>query len=84
MLGYITREDALAAGLTHEGTLFGVPAWFAGAGENDEGNFMATPKFKPLGIWTLFADSLYDIAECFLPAGRVLESPIRITGEIAP
>jgi hypothetical protein len=82
MLGYISKADALDAGLTHEGTLFGVPAWFASAEENAEGNFMATPKFKPLVIWTLFADSLYDIAELFLPAGQVLESPIRVTGRV--
>lgn len=79
---YITKERALEAGLTHEGTLYGVPAWFADDGNGETS--MATPKFLPLQAWCYLADKAFDLAACFMPATCVLESPITITGRIEP
>ena len=77
---YITEAHARDAGLTHKGTLFGVPAWFAGDGD---GEFcMATPKMPILHLWCWLADKCFDIAADFTPADMVLVSPIMISGRI--
>lgn len=77
---YITKAGALAAGLTHEGTLFGVPAWFADDGSGDIS--MATPKFVPLRAWCWLADQACELATYFMRADQVLASPITVTGRI--
>lgn len=79
---YITREEARTAGYTHEGTLYGVPAWFLGDGMTEGEYFLATPKFMPLERWTLFCEWLYDQLEYLVPAGVELTSFIRVTGPI--
>jgi hypothetical protein len=76
---YITRNMAKEAGLTHEGTLFGVPAWFAG--ENDEVS-IATPKVPILHVWCWLADSAYEILSYFISSDEVIESPIKINNRI--
>lgn len=77
---YITREMAKGAGLTHEGTLFGVPAWFDDS--DDEDLFMATPKIPLLHAWCWLADKFYAFGSMLIPADAVLRSPIRITNKI--
>ncbi|WOH61920.1 hypothetical protein [Bradyrhizobium sp. BWC-3-1] len=77
---YITKARALAVGLTHEGTLFGVPAWFADV--SDERVGAATPKAPLLNAWCWLADKSFDLAAYFIPAGRVLVSPIHVKGRI--
>lgn len=72
---YITKREALAAGLTHEGKLFGMPAWF---GEDNGQICMATPKVPILHIWCMFCDALYELASYFLHGHNVLRSPIHI------
>jgi hypothetical protein len=72
---YITKQEAIASGLTHEGTLYGVPAWF---GEDDGHICMATPKIPALTLWCLFADACYELASYFLKGHQVLHSPIHI------
>lgn len=72
---YITKRQALAAGLTHEGTLFGVPAYF----ESSDGDIvMGTPKVPILHLWCALCDSLYELASYFLHGHHVLISPIYI------
>jgi hypothetical protein len=79
---YISKKAALAGGLTHEGTLFGVPAWFAG---DDDGEIcMATPKFVPFHAWCWLADKAYGIASYFMSSDSVLVSPIDVIRKIAP
>ncbi len=77
---YITRATALDAGLTHEGTLFGVPAWFDG--DDDERISMATPKIPVLHLWCMLCDSLYEMASRFFSEDFVLVSPITVTRRI--
>jgi hypothetical protein len=77
---YIGRATAKAAGLTHEGTLFGVPAWFAG---DDDGELsMATPKVPLLHAWCWLADKFYAFGAMLIPADAELRSPIHITNRI--
>ena len=76
---YITRAAALDAGLTHEGTLFGVPAWFDGDGDYVS---MATPKLPILHAWCWLADKCFDLATYFMSADAVLESPISVKRRI--
>lgn len=77
---YITKKRALAVGLTHEGTLFGVPAWFAG---DDQGDIaMATPKAPVLHAWCKLADLFMEGLSYFTPADHVLVSPIHVKGRI--
>lgn len=82
---YITRARALELGATHEGTLFGVSAWFFG---DDEDAPVCGPKVPALVLWTLFADAAYETATFFLPADQFIEAPIRITrripGQVGP
>jgi hypothetical protein len=77
---YITKTRALKSGLTHEGTLFGVPAWFAG---DDDGEVaMATPKIPALHAWCWLADKCFELASYVTPADMVLVSPITIKNRI--
>lgn len=77
---YITKARALESGLTHEGRLFGVPAWFDG---DDDGEVsMATPKIPALHLWCMLVDGLMEAASYLIPADAVLVSPITITGRI--
>lgn len=73
---YLPRSAAIAYGMTHEGTLFGVPAWVA-VGEHDN-EFMAAPKVPILQLWTLLADATLEALTYLLPADRSIEAPIRI------
>lgn len=74
---YITAASAKESGLTHEGTLFGVPAWFDG---DDDGEIaMATPKIPVLHAWCMLADFAYGVAAYFMPSHAILKSPISIT-----
>ncbi len=75
---YINRIDALMMGCTHEGTLFGVPAWFDSADPESE----SIPKFTPFYYWCNFADWCYDMAALFLSDHQTLSSPIYVTGPI--
>lgn len=77
---YITEARARESGLTHRGTLFGVPAWFAGDVNGDV--CMATPKAPLLHAWCWLCDKAYDMAASLTPAGMVLASPITIRGRI--
>jgi hypothetical protein len=77
---YITKARALESGLTHEGRLFGVPAWFDG--ESDAAVAIATPKIPALHAWCMLGDCLMELASYVLPADAVLASPITITGRI--
>lgn len=78
---YITRATAKAVGLTHEGTLYGVPAWFEGDDADSEVT-MATPKVPLLHAWCWLADLFYEFGSMLIPADAVLRAPIRITGPI--
>lgn len=78
---YFSIEDAKACGLTHEGRLFGVPAWMRCS--NDE--FMAVPKFVPFNAWTLFCDWAFDVAAdllCNRSTGPMV-APIHVGRSIA-
>lgn len=79
---YINKEAAIAAGATHEGTLFGVPAWFIG--DEDDGPVMAVPKFTPFELWCWLADKAFGLAAYFTPSDKILVSPINIKRRIAP
>lgn len=77
---YITRDLAKECGLSHEGTLFGVPAWFDG--DVDDDMFIATPKIPALHAWCWLADKFYEFGAYLIPADAVLRSPISITNRI--
>lgn len=77
---YISKQDALDAGLTHEGSLYGVPAWFAGVGDDEI--FLATPKIPLLHAWCWLGEKLLDFGAFFISADYVLVSPINVKGPI--
>lgn len=79
---YITRAQALAFGFTHEGTLFGVPAWMRDG--DSVHDCYACPKVPVLQAWALFADSLYEFASWFMWEDQSLQTPIHIIGPIKP
>lgn len=80
-MSYITKKEAIEMGFTHEGRLFGVPAWFRGDCEGAE-FATAVPKFIPLTLWCWLADKAFELAANFIPHDKTLVSPIRVTGRI--
>lgn len=77
---YITEARAREVGLTHKGTLYGVPAWFAG---NDDGDICrAVPKAPILLAWCWLAGKLLDVFVDLTPEDMVIMSAITITGRI--
>jgi hypothetical protein len=72
---YITKAQAIDSGLTHEGKLFGVPAYFG----TDYGNAVtAVPKVPILQLYCLLCDALFELASYFLRGHHVLTTPIKI------
>ena len=78
---FFSLQDAKRVGMTHEGTLFGVPAWMT----NDDECVMAVPKFVPFNAWTLFASFLFDVAADILCNRNTgpLVCPIKVGRSIA-
>jgi hypothetical protein len=71
---FITRADALAYGLTHEGTLFGLPV-FLGDVDNPTG-FLAVPKIPILVVWTLLCTKMFEFFAHFVDEDTVIKTPM--------
>lgn len=71
---YITEKQALAAGMTHHGRIYGVPAWVC---ETADG-VVGAPKLVPLVVWCWLVDWLYEAAAWLMPADRYIEAPLRV------
>lgn len=78
---WVTKENAKALGMTHEGTLYGVDVWLWFNPEDDN-RFDAAAKFIPAVLWIKFCNFMYDSAEWFIPEGYELHTPITVGGEI--
>ncbi|MFL6141722.1 MAG: hypothetical protein ACJ72N_07605 [Labedaea sp.] len=76
----ITKQEAIRAGFTHEGTLYGVPAYFAG--NMQSANVMAMPKVPILHWYCMLAEMAYDAATYFMSTGELLVYPLKIEGRI--
>lgn len=72
---YITEQQALEAGMTNEGRLFGVPAWLRV--DSDE-QVTGTPKVPVLHLWCWVADLAMELKACLFYVDEVVESPISI------
>lgn len=77
---YVTRADAIEAGMTHEGRLFGCPAWLR---VDSEVQVTGTPKIPALHLWCWFVDFMLDTAACLIPEDVQIVSPISIGKPIA-
>lgn len=82
MLLYITKRKALETGLTHEGTLFGVPAWFLGGGTDEQDCFWATPKCALFLPWCWLGEKVLEFGAFFISSGVTIVAPITIKGPI--
>lgn len=71
---YLTKAQALALGLTHHGSIFGIPAWVADAGDE----VIGVPKVPALAAFTVALDWLMDAALYFLPDDVALETPLKV------
>lgn len=71
---FISKQDALAAGMTHHGSIYGLPAWV----RETEYGVDGAPKFIPAAAWCWAVDWLYDTATWFMPADRYIEAPLRV------
>lgn len=80
MIGFVSKEDALAAGLTHEGTICGVPCWMI---EDEDGNASGAPKFVPAQLWISLCDKLYNFATVFMSREHYIEFPMKVKNKIA-
>jgi hypothetical protein len=77
---YLPRRVAIEYGMTHEGWLFGVPAWIAQGSHNNE--LIAVPKIQILQLWALLADAVLGLATYFMREDQSFEAPIRIVRPI--
>ena len=71
---FLTKADALEHGLTHEGTLFGIPV-FLGDVTNPE-SFLAVPKIPILVFWTLLCTKMFEFFASFVSEDIVIKTPI--------
>lgn len=76
---YIGRRRALELGFTHEGTLFGVPAWMIDVSAEQ---VTACPKVPALQLLALLADSLLELARFFVSTDRTIKAPIAVKQRI--
>lgn len=76
---YVTRQDAIDAGMTNEGRLFGVPAWLR---VDSEEQVTGTPKIPALAFWCWLVDLVLDLTCCFISEDRLLVSPITVGNRI--
>lgn len=71
---WCNAEGAKAAGLTHHGRLYGVPAWV-----RDEGEMvMGVPKVPLLRLYTDACDWVFDSFSYFLSVDAILVSPLHV------
>lgn len=76
----ITREDALANGFTHEGSLYGIPVWFQ---DVDSDTPVCAPKLYLLTPYCMFMDALFGfVAGVFMREDQYLRTPMTIKGRI--
>lgn len=80
-LVYISERSAIQAGMTHEGRLFGVPAWLVETGVNE---VSGCPKVPLLQLWCIAVDWLMDQALWLIDADVSVEAPITLGRRIVP
>lgn len=76
---WVTKAAAKNAGMTHEGTLYGIPVYLNILNKND---FNAVPKFWPSILWVLLCDVMYDFAAWFVPLDGEIVTPMTVGKEI--
>lgn len=70
---YLTEASAVEYGMTHEGRLFGVPAWLTITGENE---VLGAPKVPILQLWCILIDRLMDAACWLIPEDVEVATPV--------
>lgn len=78
---YLTEKRAIEIGFTHEGTLFGVPAWLMNPTTDD---LLGCPKVPALQLWAMIADWFFEFASNFIYEDESFELPIRVLRELTP
>ena len=58
MLGYMTKSEALAAGMTHHGSYYGIPVWMA----PDDPDFLCCAKWRPFD----YLMTVFSFIECLM------------------
>ena len=71
----VSKEDAKAEGMTHEGTLYGIDVYMRLNGNNE---FDALPKVYWLHTWLWLCDAAYFVASWFLLPGCYIDTPMTI------
>lgn len=80
MIGFITKSEALELGMTHEGTICGVPCWLRDPHSNAPSIALKCLLLQP---WVSLCDWAYDFYMRFENSDRMIEFPIRTMTEIA-
>lgn len=78
---YLNETAAKACGMTHEGTLFGVPAWLVITGDNE---VTGCPKLPILQLWCVAVDAAMEFALYFIPSNIEVATPVSIGRKLAP
>lgn len=70
---FVSEEDAVAAGMTHEGVLYGIRVWYRDE-ENGSDDFYALPFFILGIVWLYLVDTFMELA-CYLTKSNVTIEP---------
>lgn len=76
---WVSKAAAKKAGMTHEGTLYGVAVYLRLLNKND---FDAVPKLWPSIAWLILCDLAYDFAAWFVPLDAELVTPMTVGKEL--
>lgn len=72
---FVTKQQAIDAGMTHHGRIYGVPSWVS---ITDTG-VIGAPKFRPFGVYLWLADAAYGfIAANLISQGNYLKTPLAV------
>ena len=77
---YLTKADAVELGMTHEGTLFGLPVYL-GEVDNPE-QFLAIPKIPVLVLWTVLCSKLFDFFAMFCHPDTEIVTPVVVGDQL--
>lgn len=80
MILYIDKKMAREGGMTHEGSVYGMPCWLADV--DDPEMITAVAKFYPLNFYLAAMDTVFEALTYVIPAADGINTPINIKGPI--
>lgn len=80
MIMFINKQMAREGGMTHEGTVYGMPCWLADI--EDPEMITAVTKFYPLNFYLAFMDKVFETVAYMIPSANGIATPLTVKGPI--